>query len=118
MSEPKRGNLPHARGDEPIQLFFHPWHGQICPTHVGMNREVVLMADMFRNLPHARGDEPEKKSIGKFKVGDLPHARGDEPNQKTSGAIADNICPTHVGMNRYGVRVMVDGRTSAPRTWG
>ena len=31
-------NLPHARGDEPLDRIIDDVADLICPTHVGMNR--------------------------------------------------------------------------------
>ena len=90
----------------------------ICPTHVGMNRNVSWVYVAGVHLPHACGDEPVITGLAKWLPGDLPHACGDEP---IAGVWVDNegiICPTHVGMNRSWQRWEGLMYESAPRMWG
>ena len=51
--------MPHARGDEPIANKSGHAAYSVCPTHVGMNREIVCFwLSAPERMPHARGDEP------------------------------------------------------------
>ena len=34
----------------------------------------------------------------------MPHARGDEPLESGAQNVTTNVCPTHVGMNRFEMR--------------
>ena len=54
---------------------------RICPTRVGMNRNVLIFAALsVEHLPHTRGDEPDDdRALADVYANHLPHTRGDEP---------------------------------------
>jgi len=52
-------NVPHTRGDEPILGELAEGVVNMFPTHVGMNRFILIWTMTVVNVPHTRGDEPK-----------------------------------------------------------
>ena len=82
---------------ESISISAEP--GGICPTHVGMNRPATAcILRAIHHLPHARGDEPLCFAVAALIDCNLPHARGDEPGEQAKKVKSIS--------------------TSSPRAWG
>ena len=59
-------SLPHVRGDEPYRHERPNFHGNVCPTCVGMNRKKNGKEKPAAGLPHVCGDEPFGINEGSF----------------------------------------------------
>ena len=94
---------------------------RICPTRVGMNRNVLIFAALsVEHLPHTRGDEPRPTWPTTSQPRHLPHTRGDEPDDDR--ALADvyaNHLPHTRGDEPIG-RIWAGqcAKASAPHAWG
>ena len=88
---------PHARGGEPHDYLIDTNDLTVVPTHVGVNRHLPGVRNVYRRRPHARGGEPLT-------------AR--------AAASSASVVPTHVGVNRGVYRVNTWRTMSSPRTWG
>ena len=72
----------------------------VCPTHVGMNRELTLGYRFAKCLPHTRGDEPYNVK-GKLEIPYVcPTHVGMNRRICIGAPLTAEVCPTHVGMNR------------------
>ena len=50
--------MPHVCGDEPDLDSKYCTYVRVCPTYVGMNRNLLLSLRRLRRMPHVCGDEP------------------------------------------------------------
>ena len=53
-----RIRMPHVCGDEPDLDSKYCTYVRVCPTYVGMNRNLLLSLRRLRRMPHVCGDEP------------------------------------------------------------
>ena len=111
-------NVPHTRGDEPVERRAPFASLVMFPTHVGMNRWRRRGWMRRRNVPHTRGDEPEYVALAKKIVVHVPHTRGDEPKMSSKEKQREYMFPTHVGMNRAKMDILCTIQRCSPHTWG
>ena len=112
-------SVPHARGDGPCQAVtkswtfgcsprtwgwtesnrhHHPWP-PVFPTHVGMDRGAPVVPRQLPRVPHARGDGPPGSSFSWIKAVCSPRTWG-WTDGRHRDVEAENVFPTHVGMDR------------------
>ena len=71
--------MPHVCGDEPAG-YIHIMSGlDVCPTYVGMNRDISLLPKWEESMPHVCGDEPGAICRQAPPSASMPHVCGDEP---------------------------------------
>ena len=112
--------VPHTRGDEPtvyVTSSFafmcspHTWgwtapgpllkfSNTVFPTHVGMNRVIIIIQSMKKSVPHTRGDEPFSLLPPMKIILCSPHTWGWTDIQESLHRRYP-VFPTHVGMNRW-----------------
>ena len=51
-------------------------HYSVCPTCVGMNRKLKMLANMLVSMLHVRGDEPLARAVQNSEGGYAPRAWG------------------------------------------
>jgi len=69
-------NVPHTRGDEPLQKLESGFNKLMFPTHVGMNRPLQRRRELRVHVPHTRGDEPPPAPDGSNVWSCSPHTWG------------------------------------------
>ena len=69
---------------------------KVFPTHVGMNRPVLLDGHVVLRVPHARGDEPVKIPVTASELKCSPRTWG-EVFSTENEAVEAPVFPTHVG---------------------
>ncbi len=120
ISDPRRGRVPHARGDGPEAVQNCPfwkkrsprtwgWTAsagddaagvEAFPTHVGMDRCGAGRAGGGNRVPHARGDGPSTSPQGGRLAQRSPRTWG-WTGLIVAPAGSDSAFPTHVGMDRH-----------------
>ena len=55
-----RPRMPHVCGDEPRERHMSADQVPVCPTYVGMNRQLLLDTIEIIGMPHVCGDEPSR----------------------------------------------------------
>ena len=109
-------SVPHARGDEPVQVRPNERDALPVPHARGDEPRPCSSGDSSSAVPHARGDEPTDMHPLPLHQA-VPHARGDEPQSSELSHGESALFPTHVGMNRTDSSSVIETGCS-PRTWG
>ena len=68
--------MPHVCGDEPFVELLALGDANVCPTYVGMNRNVTAALFAVVGMPHVCGDEPDLQGRASGLTGYAPRMWG------------------------------------------